>query len=43
MDLMELNTKPSEMNYWALSGFVKKLKNNGKEFRKWLSDLEKPS
>ena len=27
------------MNYWALSGFVKKLKNNGKEFKKWLVDL----
>ena len=39
IDLIELNTKPSEMNYWALSEFVEKLKNNGKEFKKWLVDL----
>ena len=39
IDLIELNTKPSEMNYWALSEFVTKLQNNGKEFKKWLVDL----
>ena len=39
IDLVELNTKPSEMNYWDLSAFIKKLKNNGKEFKKWLVDL----
>ena len=39
MDLIEINTKPEEMNYWALKTFIFRLKNNGKEFKKWLVDL----
>ena len=39
MDLIEINTKPNEMNYWALNTFINRLKNNGREFRKWLVDL----
>ena len=39
IDLTEINTKPQEMDYWALKGFVDRLKNNGREFRKWLVDL----
>ncbi len=39
IDLIELNTKPSEMNYWALLDFIEKLNDNGKESRKWTVDL----
>ena len=39
IDLTEINTKPEEMNYWALKSFINRLKNNGREFRKWLVDL----
>ena len=39
IDLIELNTKPSEMDYWALADFIKKLQNNGRESKKWLVDL----
>ena len=33
------NIKPEEMNYWDLKLFISKLKNNGKEYNKWLVDL----
>ena len=39
MDLIEINTKPEQMNYWALKSFVSRLKNNGREYKKWLVDL----
>ena len=38
-DLIEINTKPGEMDYWALKSFVNRLESNGREFRKWLVDL----
>ena len=39
IDLTEINTNPQEMNYWALKSFISRLKNNGREFKKWLVDL----
>lgn len=39
IDLTEINTKPQEMNYWELSTFIDRLKSNGREYRKWLVDL----
>lgn len=39
LDLIANNTKPEEMNYWDLKLFISKLKNNGKEYNKWLVDL----
>ena len=39
IDLIETNTDPDEMNYWALQSFINRLQNNGKEYNKWLVDL----
>ena len=34
IDLIEIHTQPSEMNYWSLKEFISKLKSNGFKFLK---------
>jgi len=39
IDLIESTIKPEEMDYWSLSSFIIRLKNNGRDYKKWLVDL----